>query len=99
MIPNMPPEQKECITSETKTAKESKKTFEQFSLWIELDDGSTKELPYLMRYQLNNLVDNLGEHTPDWIGQAIEIFFEKTGNYANFTLKAISEFSEEVIKP
>ena len=98
MTPNRPPEEKDCMTSETKKSRDGKKTFEQFSLWIELDDGSIKELAYLMRYQLNDLVDNLGEHTLDWIGQAIEVFYEKTGDYANFTLKSIPEYSEEIIK-
>ena len=82
-----------CLNEETKISK-SGQEYKVYTLWIELDK-ELKSIPYLMRNQLNQLVDTYGTEPDTWIGQCVELFGVKKGDFTNFSLKPFPITGEE----
>ena len=84
------------INCETKKSQKGV-DYETYGFKVEIG-GKQWDINFLMRNQLNNLVDLLGQETSQWIGKTIYIDAEQRGNFHNFVFYGDSKVEEETVQ-
>jgi hypothetical protein len=98
-LTNSPTNPLDCLDVEIRQCTKHKKAFDYnvFLLYVKINNK--RYVLKLMENQLNNLIEQYGTKSEDWVNLPVDISGEETKDgYINAVVKPTKEFIEEVLK-